>query len=43
MTEESTQKSVAEDYLGALDRLKGSNRDTEGLGAMAIAGGGLMR
>jgi hypothetical protein len=42
MAEESKQKSVAEDYLGALDRSKGSNRDTEGLGAMAIAGGGLI-
>lgn len=42
MTEESKQKSVAEDYLDGLDRSKGSNRDTEGLGAMAIAGGGLI-
>ena len=42
MAEESKQKSVTEDYLGALDRSKGSNRDTEGLGAMAIAGGGLI-
>lgn len=42
MAEEGKQKIVAEDYLGALDRSKGSNRDTEGLGAMAIAGGGLI-
>jgi hypothetical protein len=42
MAEESKQKIVAEDYLGALDKSKGSNRDTEGLGAMAIAGGGLI-
>ena len=42
MAEDSKQKTVAEDYLGALDRSKGSNRDTEGLGAMAIAGGGLI-
>ena len=39
MTEESEQKIVAEDYLDARSKSQGSNRDTEGLGAMAIAGG----
>ena len=34
MAEESTQKIVAENYLDALDKSKGSNRDTEGLGVM---------
>ncbi len=42
MAEESKQTSLREDYLGALERSKGSNRDTEGLGAMAIAGGALI-
>jgi hypothetical protein len=42
MAEESKQTSVAEDYLGALSKSQGSNRDTEGLGAMAIAGDGLI-
>jgi hypothetical protein len=34
MAEESKQKSVAEDYLGALSKSRGSNRETEGLGVM---------
>ena len=42
MAEESKQKIVAEDYLDALSKSQGSNRDTEGLGAMAVAGGGLI-
>ncbi|MGC2280457.1 MAG: hypothetical protein WA603_10600, partial [Candidatus Acidiferrales bacterium] len=36
------QVRTGTEYLGALERSKGSNRDTEGLGAMAIAGGGLI-
>ena len=42
MAEESKQGSAAGDYLGALSKSQGSNRDTEGLGVMAIAGGGLI-
>lgn len=42
MPEETNQKIVAKDYLDTLNKSQGSNRDTEGLGAMAIAGGGLI-
>lgn len=34
--------SIGTDYLDALNKSRGSNRDTEGLGAMASAGGGLI-
>ena len=36
------QVRTGTEYLDALNKSLGSNRDTEGLGAMAIAGGGLI-
>ncbi len=36
------QVRTGTEYLDALSKSLGSNRDTEGLGAMAIAGGGLI-
>lgn len=41
-TNEGTRSGIGTDYLDALSKSQGSNRDTEGLGAMTIAGGALI-
>jgi len=41
-TNNGARSSIGTDYFDALSKSQGSNRDTEGLGAMAIAGGDLI-